>query len=99
MDNIITNNIENEFKTYKSEETKFKLFIKIVTFCLIAVFAIRLFSYTTNITEYIGLESSNLSPLVTAFCLIDICLQYTSVFKLSYTCYIILHLFYYILCI
>ena len=83
MDNIITNNIENEFKTYKSEETKFKLFIKIVTFCLIAVFAIRLFSYTTNITEYIGLESSNLSPLVTAFCLIAIWLQYTSVLVVS----------------
>ena len=83
MDNIISNNADSELKSYKNEEEKFKLFIKIIAFCLIVVFAIRLFSYTTNITEYIGLETSNLSPLVTVFCLIAIWLQYTSVLVVS----------------
>ena len=79
MDNIINNNPNIMEKNNTLEDVRFKIFIKIITYCLIAVFGVRLFSYTTNILELIGLQSSNLSPLVTVFCLIAIWLQYTSV--------------------
>ena len=83
MENMANNERENELNKNINDEAKFKSFIKILTFCLIAIFAVRLFSYTTNILEYVGLKSSNLSPLVTVFCLIAIWLQYTSVLVVS----------------
>lgn len=74
MNKEIKNLVSNSHINFKKN-----IFEKILPIILIIVFVVRLFSYSTQISNYIGLDSSILPKGKTIGSLIAIWLQYTSI--------------------
>ena len=78
ISNLAIHKIENNNNQKKIKFIPL-LFERILPILFIIIFAIRLFSYTTQIDRYIGLDSSPISKTKTILALMAIWLQYTGI--------------------